>query len=143
MVGTLQPYVEAAEICRRTDVPLILDATAALGRMDLRDAAGWSLLTGWAGAFGGPASVGILVIKKNARWRAPYLTDDYQEAAGPVCPTCPPSMRQRSLWTAGCSPVAQSANASTIWSISCGPESCNEFPMSMWLAIRYAGYRTC
>ena len=41
-VGTLQPYVEAAEICRRTDVPLILDATAALGRIDLRDAAGWS-----------------------------------------------------------------------------------------------------
>ena len=88
-VGTLQPYVEAAEICRRTDVPLILDATAALGRMDLRDAAGWSLLTGWAGAFGGPASVGILVIKKNARWRAPYLIDDYQGGRWPGVPDVP------------------------------------------------------
>jgi cysteine desulfurase len=88
-VGTLQPYVEAAEICRRTDVPLILDATAALGRMDLRDPAGWSLLTGWAGAFGGPASVGILVIKKNSRWRAPYLTDDYQGGRWPGVPDVP------------------------------------------------------
>jgi cysteine desulfurase len=88
-VGTLQAYVEAAEICRRTDVPLVLDATAALGRIDLSDAAGWSLLTGWAGAFGGPASVGILVIKKNTRWRAPYLTDDYQGGRWPGVPDVP------------------------------------------------------
>jgi cysteine desulfurase len=88
-VGTLQPYVEAAEICRRTDVPLVLDATAALGRIELSNGAGWSLLTGWAGAFGGPASVGILVIKKNARWRAPYLTDDYQGGRWPGAPDVP------------------------------------------------------
>jgi cysteine desulfurase len=88
-VGTLQPYVEAAEICRRTDVPLVLDATTALGRMDLSDAAGWSLLTGWAGAFGGPASVGILVIKKNVRWRASYLVDDYQGGRWPGVPDVP------------------------------------------------------
>lgn len=88
-VGTVQPYVEVAEICRRTDVPLVLDATAALGRIDLSDASGWSLLTGWAGAFGGPASVGILVIKKNARWRAPYLTDDYQGGRWPGVPDVP------------------------------------------------------
>jgi cysteine desulfurase len=88
-VGTLQPYVEAAEICSRTDVPLVLDATAALGRIDLSDDAGWSLLTGWAGAFGGPASVGILVIKKNVRWRAPYLVDDYQGGRWPGVPDVP------------------------------------------------------
>jgi cysteine desulfurase len=88
-VGTLQPYVEAAEICRRTDVPLVLDATIALGRIDISDAAGWSLLTGWAGAFGGPASVGILVIKKNVRWRASYLVDDYQGGRWPGVPDVP------------------------------------------------------
>jgi cysteine desulfurase len=88
-VGTLQPYVEAAEICRRADVPLVLDATAGLGRIDLSDAAGWSLLTGWAGAFGGPASVGIVVIKKNTRWRAPYLIDDYQGGRWPGVPDVP------------------------------------------------------
>ena len=88
-VGTLQPYVEAAEICRRAEVPLVVDATAALGRIDLSDAGGWSVLTGWAGAFGGPASVGILVIKKNARWRAPYPTDDYQGGRWPGMPDVP------------------------------------------------------
>jgi cysteine desulfurase len=88
-VGTLQPYAEVAEICQRTEVPLVLDATAALGRFDLSDAAGWSVLTGWAGAFGGPASVGILVIKKNARWRAPYPTDDYQAGRWPGVPDVP------------------------------------------------------
>jgi cysteine desulfurase len=88
-VGTLQPYAEAAEICQRTEVPLVLDATAALGRINLSDASGWSALTGWAGAFGGPASVGILVIKKNARWRAPYQTDDYQGGRWPGMPDVP------------------------------------------------------
>jgi cysteine desulfurase len=88
-VGTLQPYAEAAEVCRRTDVPLVLDATAALGRIDLSNANGWSVLTGWAGAFGGPASVGILVIKKNVRWRPPYLTDDYQGGRWPGVPDVP------------------------------------------------------
>jgi cysteine desulfurase len=88
-VGTLQPYAEVGEICQRAEVPLVLDATAALGRINLSEATGWSALTGWAGAFGGPATVGILVIKKNARWRAPYLTDDYQGGRWPGVPDVP------------------------------------------------------
>jgi cysteine desulfurase len=88
-VGTLQPYAEAAEICQRTEVPLVLDGTAALGRIDLSEASGWSVLTGWAGAFGGPTSVGILVIKKSTRWRAPYQTDDYQGGRWPGVPDVP------------------------------------------------------
>ena len=88
-VGTLQPYAEAAQICQRVEVPLILDATTALGRIDLGVASGWSVLTGWAGAFGGPASVGVLVIKKNARWRAPYPVDDYQAGRWPGVPDVP------------------------------------------------------
>jgi cysteine desulfurase len=88
-VGTLQPYAEASQICQRVQVPLILDATTGLGRVDLADAGGWSLLTGWAGAYGGPASVGILVIKKGARWRAPYPTDDYQAGRWPGVPDVP------------------------------------------------------
>ena len=88
-VGTLQPYAEAAEICQRAEVPLALDATAALGRLNLSEAGGWSALTGWAGAYGGPATVGILVIKKKARWRAPYLTDDYQGGRWPGVPDVP------------------------------------------------------
>ena len=88
-VGTLQPYAEASEACLRAEVPLVLDATTALGRIDFGDVSGWSVLTGWAGAFGGPASVGVLVIKKTARWRAPYPTDDYQGGRWPGVPDVP------------------------------------------------------
>lgn len=34
-VGTLQPYPRAAELCAAAGVPLVLDASSALGRVDL------------------------------------------------------------------------------------------------------------
>jgi cysteine desulfurase len=88
-VGTLQPFREAAEACRAADVPFVLDATSALGRTDLRDAGDWSVLVGSAAAFGGPPSVGLLVIRKGVRWRAPYPTDDYQGGRWPGLPDVP------------------------------------------------------
>lgn len=88
-VGTRQPYAAAAEICRQAGVPMVLDASSALGRVDLTPATDWSILTGWAGAFGGPASVGLLVVRKGVRWRAPYPVDDYQTARWPGPPDVP------------------------------------------------------
>ncbi len=88
-VGTLQPFRAAAEACAERGVPLILDASSALGRVDLAKAGPWGVLTGSAGAFGGPAGVGILVIRKGARWRAPYLTDDFQGGRWPGVPDVP------------------------------------------------------
>ncbi|GAA3617735.1 cysteine desulfurase/sulfurtransferase TusA family protein [Microlunatus ginsengisoli] len=89
-VGTVQPYPAAAQLCRAADVPLLLDATSALGRLDLTSPeAGWSVLTGAAAAFGGPASVGILVIRRGVRWRAPYPVDDYQNGRWPGAPDVP------------------------------------------------------
>jgi cysteine desulfurase len=88
-VGTRQPYELAAQLCRRADVPLVLDATAALGRLDLSAGVPWSVLVGAAAAFGGPASVGILVIRRGVRWRAPYPVDDYQDARWPGQPDVP------------------------------------------------------
>jgi cysteine desulfurase len=88
-VGTLQPYAEAVAAGRRAGVPVLLDAAAALGRVDLAAVEDWSVLTGWAGAFGGPASVGLLVIRNRARWRAPYPTDDYQGGRWPGVPDVP------------------------------------------------------
>lgn len=88
-VGTLQPHVEAAEACRAAGVPLVLDATTALGRIDLARRVEWSALVGSAGAFGGPTSVGILALRRSARWRAPYPTDDYQDGRWPGPPDVP------------------------------------------------------
>jgi cysteine desulfurase len=88
-VGTLQPYAEAAEMSAQAEVPLVLDATAALGRVALDGSAGWSVMTGAAQAFGGPPSVGLMVIRRGVRWRAPYPTDDYQAGRWPGAPDVP------------------------------------------------------
>ena len=88
-VGTLQPYAAAIASAHAAGVPVALDATAALGRIDLAGVSGWSVLTGWAGAFGGPASVGLLVVRNRARWRAPYPVDDYQGGRWPGLPDVP------------------------------------------------------
>ncbi len=88
-VGTLQPYGPAIESAQGSGVPVIIDATSALGRVDLAHTPGWSVLTGWAGAYGGPASCGILVMKKGVRWRAPFPTDDYQAGRWPGPPDVP------------------------------------------------------
>jgi cysteine desulfurase len=88
-VGTLQPYAEAAEACTAAGVPLVLDATAALGRIDLAGEIAWAALVGSAGAFGGPTSVGLLALRRSTRWRAPYPVDDYQDGRWPGSPDVP------------------------------------------------------
>lgn len=82
-VGTVQPYAAAGEACRAAGVPLVLDATTALGRLDASDLGPWSVLVGWAGAYGGPASVGLLVLRRGTRWRPPFPGDDYQQGRWP------------------------------------------------------------
>jgi cysteine desulfurase len=73
-VGTLQPFAEAAESAARHGVPLFTDAAAAAGRVDLPH--GWSAAAVSAHKWGGPAGVGVLLVRKGARWRAPFPTDD-------------------------------------------------------------------
>ncbi len=82
-VGTVQPYAAAAEVCRSAGVPLVLDATTALGRVDTTGLGGWSVLLGWAGAYGGPGSVGFMVVRRGTRWRAPFPADDHQQGRWP------------------------------------------------------------
>jgi cysteine desulfurase len=75
-VGTVQPVAEVAGICRTAEVPLFVDAAQSAGRADVPG--GWSLLAASAHKWGGPAGVGVLVIRKNTRWRSP-LPDDERE----------------------------------------------------------------
>jgi cysteine desulfurase len=73
-VGTLQPVEEVAALARSLDVPLFTDASASVGRVPLPD--GWSAAAASAHKWGGPAGVGLLMVRKGARWRAPFPTDD-------------------------------------------------------------------
>jgi cysteine desulfurase len=76
-VGTLQPVAEVAQQCREVGVPLLVDAAQSLGWGRVPD--GWSLLTASAHKWGGPAGVGLLVIRKGVRY-APQGPADEREA---------------------------------------------------------------
>ena len=73
-VGTVQPVGEVASALTDADVPLFVDACASAGRMPLPD--GWSALAASAHKWGGPAGVGLLVVRKGTRWRNPFPGDD-------------------------------------------------------------------
>ena len=70
-VGTVQPVAEVAAV---TDVPLFVDACAAAGRLPLPD--GWSVAAASAHKWGGPAGVGLLLVRTGARWRNALPGDD-------------------------------------------------------------------
>ena len=71
-VGTVQPI--AAVAASIGDVPVFMDACASMGRLPLPD--GWAVAAGSAHKWGGPAGVGVLLVRKGSRWRNPFPTDD-------------------------------------------------------------------
>lgn len=79
-VGTLQPVAAIAQALG--DVPLFMDACALAGRADLPT--GWAAAAASAHKWGGPAGVGVLLVRKGARWRNPFPADDRidERAAG-------------------------------------------------------------
>ena len=77
-VGTVQPVAEVADAA--AGVPLFVDACASTGRLDLQD--GWSAAAGSAHKWGGPAGVGVLLVRHGARWRSPFPADDRVDHRG-------------------------------------------------------------
>jgi len=69
-VGTLQPVAQAAAGSRA----VFMDACASMGRLPLPD--GWSVAAGSAHKWGGPAGVGVLLVRKGTAWRSPFPADD-------------------------------------------------------------------
>lgn len=70
-VGTVQ---DVGDFELPNDVPLFTDACASMGRVPLP--AGWAAAAGSAHKWGGPAGVGVLLVRKRARWRNPFPGDD-------------------------------------------------------------------
>ena len=75
-VGTMQPLQDIADALYDTPdlVPLFVDACASMGRFPIPDV--WSAAAGSAHKWGGPAGVGVLLVRKGAGWRNPFPADD-------------------------------------------------------------------
>jgi cysteine desulfurase len=71
-VGTVQPL--ASVVAALNDVPLFVDACASAGRLPLPH--GWAAAAASAHKWGGPAGVGVLLVRKGTRWRNPFPGDD-------------------------------------------------------------------
>lgn len=72
-VGTLQPVREVSALVEGRH-QVFTDACASMGRLPLP--AGWDAAAGSAHKWGGPAGVGVLLVRKGARWRQPFPADD-------------------------------------------------------------------
>jgi cysteine desulfurase len=70
-VGVCQPV---DEVTGQVEAPVFVDACASAGRLPLP--AGWSAAALSAHKWGGPAGVGVLLVRKGARWRNPFPGDD-------------------------------------------------------------------
>lgn len=81
-VGTVQPVAAVAASCADAGVPLMVDAAQSVGREPL-DVSGASVVTASAHKWGGPAGVGILVVRKGTRWRSPVPYDERESRRVP------------------------------------------------------------
>lgn len=79
-VGTVQPLDGPDAVELPGGVPLFVDACASLGRLPLP--LRWSALAGSAHKWGGPAGVGVLLVRSGARWTAPFPVDDRTDERG-------------------------------------------------------------
>lgn len=75
-VGTVQPLAEIAAVLRPDD-QLFVDACAAAGWLDLP--ADWAAAALSAHKWGGPSGIGVLLVRRSARWVHPFVTDNRYE----------------------------------------------------------------
>lgn len=76
-VGTVQPV---GAVAREVEAPVFVDACAAMGRLPLPH--GWTTAAGSAHKWGGPAGVGVLLVRHGARWATPFPLDDRADPRG-------------------------------------------------------------
>jgi len=95
-VGTRQPLTQAHDVCRRHGIPLLVDATASLGRDPAPTS--YDVLAGDARSWGGPPGVGVLVVPARTRWRRPGPPSELEGGRSDVAPTIPLALAAAEAW---------------------------------------------
>lgn len=95
-VGTTQPLERAVADARASGVPVLVDATASLGRLPVP--ADWDVLVGDARSFGGPAGLGLLAVREGVRWRRPGPPGEYEAGRTDVEPVIPLATAAAAAW---------------------------------------------
>jgi len=86
-VGTRQPVAEVAAGLARADVPLVVDAGQQLVYGDPPAQA--PIFTADPRLWGGPAGVGLLVVRRGTRWLPPFPVDEAEAGRGLGVPNVP------------------------------------------------------
>ena len=86
-VGTRQPVAEAAQRLAELGVPLVVDAGHEL--VYGQPPATAPIFTADARLWGGPAGVGLLVIRHGTRWRPPFPVDEAESGRAAGAPNVP------------------------------------------------------
>lgn len=97
-VGTRQPVVQAHELCRARGIPLLVDATASLGRDPAPAPGSYDALAGDARSWGGPPGVGLLVLPAGTRWRRDAPPSELEGGRADVEPVVPLALAAAEAW---------------------------------------------
>lgn len=97
-VGSRQPVAEVDLLCREHGIPLLLDATASVGRdaTGTLEAAG-SVVVADAAAFGGPP-LGLLAVRTGTRWGLPGPRREAEHGREPAPPWVPLALAAAEAW---------------------------------------------
>jgi cysteine desulfurase len=94
-VGTRQPLGAARALTQPSGIPLVVDATASLGREDVPT--DWDVLVGDSRSWGGPP-LGVLVVREATRWRWPDARADVESGRTDVAPWVPLALAAAEAW---------------------------------------------
>ena len=95
-VGTRQPLGAAYGLATDRGVPLLVDATAGLGRDPVPEH--YDVLVGDARSWGGPSGVGVLVVPERTRWRRPGPPVEVEHGRTDVDPVVPLVLAAAEAW---------------------------------------------
>lgn len=97
-VGTRQPLAAAHEQARARGIPLLVDATATLGRDEVPT--DYEVLAGDARSWGGPPGLGVLVVPSRTRWRRPGPPAEAESGRTDDDPVIPLAVAAAAAWRA-------------------------------------------